>query len=110
MGVSLGYGMRTHDLIDAFAKLAENEQDAYPHAYIFFGWIPFMKMYVMGSTAVYSQPVERPAILQNLTRPSGFLSTGRIASLSDFAREVEEANPRDERYVSRRPLWGEICT
>lgn len=99
LGVGLGYGVRSTTLIRAFVDLANNEDDPSPHAYCFLAWIPYMKSFIIGTTATYSEPVERPKILHNLTLPSGIMSSNRFAHMSDFAREIDKTSPNGERWV-----------
>lgn len=101
--VFLGYGMRSKELIEAFVKLGNNEADVRPHSFLFWGWAPMTASWLIGATAVYSEPIEQPKILQNLTKPSGILSSNRIGRQSSFAQEIEGNNPPGDRQVSCKP-------
>lgn len=101
--ILFGYGMRSDDLIEAFVKLGNNEADVRPHSFLFFGWAPVTASWLIGATAVYSEPIEQPRILQNLTKPSGILSSNRFGRQSSFSQEIEGNNPPGDRQVSGKP-------
>lgn len=64
----LGFGARSHDVINAFVEMASDEQtDPSAHIYTFLSWVPLQRVYLAGSTVLYSKPETNPPVFRNLT-------------------------------------------
>jgi hypothetical protein len=90
----LGFGARSHDVINAFVEMASDEQtDPSAHIYTFLSWVPLQRVYLAGSTVLYSKPETNPPVFRNLTSLQSLYSTYRVSNMSDFTTEVESMNP-----------------
>jgi hypothetical protein len=102
----LGLGTKSADVIDAFVRMASDEQtDPSAHIYAFFSWIPVQRVYLAGATVLYGKPEANPPVFQNLTSLKTLYTTNRISNMSDFTTEVENLNP-----IGLRSVPSEILT
>lgn len=95
-----GFGVMAADINEVFAQMASDAQtDPAAHIYTFLTWLPDLRGYLAGSSAVYSKPEANPTVFHNLTALKSLHTTNRISNMSDFAEEVESFTPLGLRYV-----------
>ncbi|KAH8681811.1 hypothetical protein BX600DRAFT_31580 [Xylariales sp. PMI_506] len=91
--LAFGYGTKSTDIIGAFADLGHAEDpDVSAQAFLCLTWVPYLKTYIYGLTYLYSEQVEHPAALKNLTSFPGIQKTGKLAFQGDFAQAISDMN------------------
>lgn len=56
LAVKLGYGMSTSHLVSSFVELANCDECIDAHAFIYFTWVPWMRVHLSGTTVVPTDP------------------------------------------------------
>lgn len=83
--------MSTSHLVSSFVELANCDKCIDAHAFIYFTWVPWMRMHLSGTTVVSTDPGDLKT-LRNFSIPSRIVPTNRVTTISDVTKEVTVLN------------------
>ncbi|KAH8666957.1 hypothetical protein BX600DRAFT_436329 [Xylariales sp. PMI_506] len=100
--VKLGFGIKSGDMIEAFANLENPEHhDLSASGYIILNYIPDIRNYVLATIPAYGQPVEDPSALHGLTSLPSLWHQRGLKRLSTYTQELHDVTPQGSRNYWR---------